>query len=114
MTGTGLSMCRRIRESTAAMSGAASAIRASSDGGVSTAGWRMATSNADLELLAAAAILETSAVAGDNDDAIGHGQAHHITHRNIGRIPPYGRNHRSEEHTSEIQSLKRISYAVFC
>src|SRR3546814_10374119 len=25
-----------------------------------------------------------------------------------------GRNHRSEEHTSELQSLMRISYAVFC
>src|SRR3546814_10161428 len=27
---------------------------------------------------------------------------------------PIGRNHRSEEHTSELQSLMRISYAVFC
>src|SRR3546814_1387107 len=25
-----------------------------------------------------------------------------------------GKNHRSEEHTSELQSLMRISYAVFC
>src|SRR3546814_1255861 len=25
-----------------------------------------------------------------------------------------GRPHRSEEHTSELQSLMRISYAVFC
>src|SRR3546814_9965885 len=25
-----------------------------------------------------------------------------------------GRNYRSEEHTSELQSLMRISYAVFC
>src|SRR3546814_5466472 len=25
-----------------------------------------------------------------------------------------GRAHRSEEHTSELQSLMRISYAVFC
>src|SRR3546814_6789632 len=25
-----------------------------------------------------------------------------------------GRNERSEEHTSELQSLMRISYAVFC
>src|SRR3546814_8110344 len=25
-----------------------------------------------------------------------------------------GRGHRSEEHTSELQSLMRISYAVFC
>src|SRR3546814_5213699 len=27
---------------------------------------------------------------------------------------PPGRHHRSEEHTSELQSLMRISYAVFC
>src|SRR3546814_1739434 len=26
----------------------------------------------------------------------------------------YGRYHRSEEHTSELQLLMRISYAVFC
>src|SRR3546814_4368164 len=29
-------------------------------------------------------------------------------------IRPYGRSFRSEEHTSELQSLMRISYAVFC
>src|SRR3546814_15909458 len=29
-----------------------------------------------------------------------------------GAAPPHGR--RSEEHTSELQSLMRISYAVFC
>src|SRR3546814_5448256 len=28
--------------------------------------------------------------------------------------PPAGQRHRSEEHTSELQSLMRISYAVFC
>src|SRR3546814_7558602 len=28
--------------------------------------------------------------------------------------PPAGRPFRSEEHTSELQSLMRISYAVFC
>src|SRR3546814_1020162 len=27
---------------------------------------------------------------------------------------PQPRRHRSEEHTSELQSLMRISYAVFC
>src|SRR3546814_4314884 len=31
--------------------------------------------------------------------------------RNLGHAPAAGR---SEEHTSELQSLKRISYAVFC
>src|SRR3546814_4897933 len=30
--------------------------------------------------------------------------------RNVG----LGKDHRSEEHTSELQSLMRISYAVFC
>src|SRR3546814_5205556 len=29
-------------------------------------------------------------------------------------IPPNSGNNRSEEHTSELQSLMRISYAVFC
>src|SRR3546814_7154742 len=29
-------------------------------------------------------------------------------------IPPGGPDSRSEEHTSELQSLMRISYAVFC
>src|SRR3546814_8118481 len=28
--------------------------------------------------------------------------------------PPIGAQKRSEEHTSELQSLMRISYAVFC
>src|SRR3546814_9935073 len=30
------------------------------------------------------------------------------------RFPPAARTDRSEEHTSELQSLMRISYAVFC
>src|SRR3546814_7939439 len=30
------------------------------------------------------------------------------------RVKPEGDNQRSEEHTSELQSLMRISYAVFC
>src|SRR3546814_1886247 len=32
----------------------------------------------------------------------------------IGSSPPNRRAWRSEEHTSELQSLMRISYAVFC
>src|SRR3546814_4069450 len=32
--------------------------------------------------------------------------------RRLGVAKPFG--HRSEEHTSELQSLMRISYAVFC
>src|SRR3546814_2776434 len=30
------------------------------------------------------------------------------------RTPPGGSGSRSEEHTSELQSLMRITYAVFC
>src|SRR3546814_5809884 len=32
----------------------------------------------------------------------------------IGRMARISRGRRSEEHTSELQSLMRISYAVFC
>src|SRR3546814_8124352 len=32
----------------------------------------------------------------------------------LGRDPPDDRAERSEEHTSKLQSLMRISYAVFC
>src|SRR3546814_5323448 len=32
----------------------------------------------------------------------------------LGLCESRGRQHRSEEHTSELQSLMRISYAVFC
>src|SRR3546814_1581973 len=34
--------------------------------------------------------------------------------RRAGKMVDLGRNARSEEHTSELQSLMRISYAVFC
>src|SRR3546814_2408984 len=34
--------------------------------------------------------------------------------RIIDRLTAYDVEHRSEEHTSELQSLMRISYAVFC
>src|SRR3546814_3903205 len=39
------------------------------------------------------------------------------THRQFRPLPKHPQNdprHRSEEHTSELQSLMRISYAVFC
>src|SRR3546814_1649777 len=51
----------------------------------------------------------------DVADGIGGGDATEIKriidnrHEKIG-----GGDHRSEEHTSELQSLMRISYAVFC
>src|SRR3546814_9386088 len=42
---------------------------------------------------------------------------HTVSLRHPGRHRPRSRRldaHRSEEHTSELQSLMRISYAVFC
>src|SRR3546814_7803516 len=37
-----------------------------------------------------------------------------VASNNNGDIKLIGSNNRSEEHTSELQSLMRISYAVFC
>src|SRR3546814_5995070 len=42
------------------------------------------------------------------------GRIHDIQGRYPGRIRLHRRGTRSEEHTSELQSLMRISYAVFC
>src|SRR3546814_6200799 len=40
---------------------------------------------------------------------------HKLCHTLGGRFDmPHAETHRSEEHTSELQSLMRISYAVFC
>src|SRR3546814_5808525 len=46
------------------------------------------------------------------EDAVGAGKSTHSPRDSRARPanPPY----RSEEHTSELQSLMRISYAVFC
>src|SRR3546814_4681881 len=52
--------------------------------------------NADADRIA-----ERNFVAAHRDEAFGD-----MDHR--------GQGHRSEEHTSELQSLMRISYAVFC
>src|SRR3546814_3070156 len=65
--------------------------------------------------------------AGNHDDRHGHqGQRHTADKRSravIGEYPQehgeaqqaeYDGRHRSEEHTSELQSLMRSSYAVFC
>src|SRR3546814_1774615 len=52
--------------------------------------------------------------------AEGLGQARHgrRLHPGLARLLPHGEQRhlawRSEEHTSELQSLMRISYAVFC
>src|SRR3546814_9399874 len=49
---------------------------------------------------------------GDDDVLMSHGAAAGIQNKGIRR--KQGLSMRSEEHTSELQSLMRISYAVFC
>src|SRR3546814_2899743 len=41
-------------------------------------------------------------------------EARHPLHRDADRNAQRDKRDRSEEHTSELQSLMRISYAVFC
>src|SRR3546814_6125290 len=58
--------------------------------------------------------LVEAALAGEQRGAAGHAEAeeHHAQQVHLeGRTPTPAR---SEEHTSELQSLMRISYAVFC
>src|SRR3546814_6739770 len=43
-----------------------------------------------------------------------HQQPRHRAEQEFGEIGRHLLDHRSEEHTSELQSLMRISYAVFC
>src|SRR3546814_9488635 len=38
----------------------------------------------------------------------------HLAHRSAPSAPPHQPRRRSEEHTSELQSLMRTSYAVLC
>src|SRR3546814_7573955 len=47
-------------------------------------------------------------------DANGYGVFHAYWNRRPQHPHPARRRRRSEEHTSELQSLMRISYAVFC
>src|SRR3546814_3938189 len=49
---------------------------------------------------------------GDGDARDGGGRV--FQGHNVSRFRPDGDPGRSEEHTSELQSLMRISYAVFC
>src|SRR3546814_3163107 len=42
------------------------------------------------------------------------GNLSRATMATVENVPLIWQNHRSEEHTSELQSLMRISYAVFC
>src|SRR3546814_10581171 len=54
----------------------------------------------------------------ERSQELGHGRRHAVAyHANpvCVQFGPAGKSpHRSEEHTSELQSLMRISYAVFC
>src|SRR3546814_1509243 len=71
---------------------------------------------------AATAIASGSAIAGKGEDTVSIGLGSRPVRRTLFRCgtaspPPAKVNHRSprsEEHTSELQSLMRISYAVFC
>src|SRR3546814_3580917 len=47
-------------------------------------------------------------------DIIGGDRLGQPDHRRLGDAVDEAVGHRSEEHTSELQSLMRISYAVFC
>src|SRR3546814_7717248 len=61
---------------------------------------------------------------GDRSGHLAHGREHGTRNRRRDGLPPAagggpprrgtGCDDRSEEHTSELQSLMRISYAVFC
>src|SRR3546814_3952142 len=54
---------------------------------------------------------------GAHADAESHRQDHRRLHRRqggAGALLHLRLRHRSEEHTSELQSLMRLSYAVFC
>src|SRR3546814_1272099 len=75
-------------------------------------------SRADLDTLRRIPWLEATAlVMGDCLDHHGEELPHaprSILKRQLARARDMGYTVRSEEHTSELQSLMRISYAVFC
>src|SRR3546814_6388233 len=50
----------------------------------------------------------------DNERLAGFDQDRGFGHTIVSKYPPPASERRSEEHTSELQSLMRISYAVFC
>src|SRR3546814_19797846 len=52
----------------------------------------------------------TGTVVGPVDDQRSDAERAEVVHRELQQCL----EHRSEEHTSELQSLMRISYAVFC
>src|SRR3546814_7961223 len=89
--------------------------------------WSSDVCSSDLGVAVAGVLLRKDFGAWDGDDAYGatlvgeqcggldrklHFRAGGDDHRFRCRLRPP--QHRSEEHTSELQSLMRISYAVFC
>src|SRR3546814_1001991 len=73
----------------------------------------------DVDMACSAGAL-AAAIARDACDVVGQRNVHQIVARGRSddafvtlRLSKYDL-HRSEEHTSELQSLMRISYAVFC
>src|SRR3546814_8914329 len=58
----------------------------------------------------AAALAAAEQAGGDSGGGVGEPAARGIAEAGV----VLGAAHRSEEHTSELQSLMRISYAVFC
>src|SRR3546814_2099533 len=58
--------------------------------------------------------LAEGAVASVVETYVGEGWSNRLTQIELARSARQARSARSEEHTSELQSLMRISYAVFC
>src|SRR3546814_4436360 len=73
--------------------------------------WGLLTDAVKMSLDAVPPGIDPEAVA--NVHHVGNGKAQHAV-ACAGRPAMDPHEHRSEEHTSELQSLMRISYAVFC
>src|SRR3546814_2640841 len=69
----------------------------------------------DVELLQQACVRRRVFLADDLDapEQVGHARIAHLGLL-VEQVALGDQHHRSEEHTSELQSLMRISYAVFC
>src|SRR3546814_1881597 len=61
-------------------------------------------------------LLQERDIAVPNSDQLGRAERQFLLHANriLGALTRLCNSERSEEHTSELQSLMRISYAVFC
>src|SRR3546814_771560 len=79
---------------------------------INVSGHRMGTAEVESALVAHAKVAE-SAVVGYPHTIKGQGIYAYVTLK-IGEEPTDALRKKSEEHTSELQSLMRISYAVYC